>query len=85
MTTALRVVSPLAMDPRIPGAHRYIYAGRADRFVPPVVVERLWQHWGQPRIHWYPGSHLSGPLYPEAVSFLASAVERSLKASHQGE
>jgi hypothetical protein len=85
MTTALRVVSPLAMDPRIPGAHRYIYAGRADRFVPPVVVERLWQHWGQPRIHWYPGSHLSGPLYPEAVSFLASAVERSLKASHEGE
>lgn len=81
MSTALRVVSPLAMDPQIPGVHRYIYAGRADRFVPPIVVERLWRHWGQPDIHWYPGSHLAGPLYPAAVSFLARAVESSLGTS----
>jgi dienelactone hydrolase len=80
MSTALRVVSPLALDLQVPGAHRYVYAGRADRFVPPVVVERLWQHWGQPAIHWYPGSHLAVPLYPDAVGFLAKAAETSLKA-----
>jgi len=75
---ALRVVSPLAMDPRVPGAHRYIYAGLADRFVPPVVAERLWEHWGQPAICWYPGAHLSILWHEEVVSFLRDSLQSRL-------
>jgi len=78
---ALRVVSPLAMDPQVPGAHRYIYAGLADRFVPPVVAEQLWEHWGQPEICWYPGAHLSILWHDDAVRFLRHAVESSLLTS----
>ncbi len=75
---ALRVVSPLAMDPQVPGAHRYIYAGIADRFVPPVVAEQLWEHWGQPEICWYPGAHLSILWHDDTVRFLRRALDSSL-------
>ncbi len=78
LESIFRVVSPLAMDPQVPGAHRYIYAGLADRFVPPVVTERLWEHWGQPDICWYPGAHLSVPWHGEAIGFLRQALEASL-------
>lgn len=84
LDNAFRVISPLAMDPQVPGAHRYIYAGLADRFVPPVVVDRLWEHWGQPNIHWYPGSHLSVLIHKEPISYLRKAVESSLKGDGGG-
>jgi hypothetical protein len=25
--------------------------------VPPQQAEALWEHWGRPAQHWYPGSH----------------------------
>ncbi|UCC13344.1 MAG: hypothetical protein JSW21_07995 [Gammaproteobacteria bacterium] len=81
LTEVLRVVSPLAMDPLVPEAHRYIYAGRADRFVPPVVVERLYDHWGQPKTHWYPGAHLTGLAHPGLLDFLTEALKTSLVSS----
>lgn len=53
-----RVVSPLAMEPRVPPRGRFIYAGVADRLVHPrQQVTRLWEHWGRPEITWYPGGH----------------------------
>jgi hypothetical protein len=81
MTEVLRVISPLAMDPLVPGAHRYIYAGLADRFVPPVVVERLYEHWGQPKTHWYPGAHVTGVTHPGLIDFLTEALQTSLLSS----
>ena len=51
-----RVVSPLALTPRVPHEGRFIYAGLADRLVHPShQVTRLWQHWGRPEIAWYQG------------------------------
>ena len=35
-----------------------IVAGRGDRIVPTEHPSRLWDHWGQPRIHWFGGSHI---------------------------
>jgi dienelactone hydrolase len=75
---AFRVIAPLAVDPQVPGSHRYIYAGLADRFVPPVLVDRLWRHWGQPSIHWYPGAHLSVLVHEGPRDYLRRAVEASL-------
>lgn len=76
---AFRVISPLAMDPQVPDARRFIYAGLCDRFVPPAVVEKLWEHWAQPDIHWYPGSHISVLVHKEPIEYLRRAVESSLR------
>lgn len=60
---ALRVVSPLVLEPNVPMAHRAIFGGTADRLVPPDQVRDLWRHWGRPQIVWYPGAHLTFPLH----------------------
>lgn len=57
MDAALRVISPLAMEPVVPPDRRAIFAGVTDRVVPPVEALTLWRHWGRPRIEWYDGPH----------------------------
>jgi hypothetical protein len=53
-----RMISPLALTPRVPMRGRFIYAGIADRLVHPRdQVTRLWEHWGRPEIVWYQGGH----------------------------
>ncbi|MGZ8690723.1 MAG: alpha/beta hydrolase family protein [Aeromicrobium sp.] len=53
-----RMVSPLSLNPRVPVAGRFIYAGIADRLVHPrEQVVRLWEHWGRSEIVWYQGGH----------------------------
>jgi hypothetical protein len=53
-----RMVSPLALDPLVPMAGRFIYAGVADRLVlPRDQIARIWEHWGRPEIVWYRGGH----------------------------
>jgi hypothetical protein len=53
-----RMVSPLSLEPRVPRAGRFIYAGIADQLVHPRDhVVRLWRHWGRPEIVWYRGGH----------------------------
>ncbi|WP_273841534.1 alpha/beta hydrolase family protein [Rubrobacter calidifluminis] len=52
-----RVISPLALEPRLPPERLAIFAGNADRVVPPSQPESLWRHWGRPEITWYEGGH----------------------------
>lgn len=53
-----RMISPLALQPRVPRHGRFIYGGVADRLVRPREhVIRLWEHWGKPEIVWYRGGH----------------------------
>jgi dienelactone hydrolase len=54
-----RVHSPLTYRLRVPKERVLIIAGRGDRIVPPEHPHALWQHWGEPRIHWFSGSHLA--------------------------
>ncbi len=56
---AFRVHSPLAHPLRIARERVMIVAGRGDRIVPPEHPAALWKHWGEPRIHWFSGSHLA--------------------------
>jgi len=72
-----RVVSPLALEPRVPPERRWLFAAVADRIVPPDHVRDLWRHWGRPPIAWYQGSHLSFRAHPEVGAF----VERALRES----
>ncbi len=52
------MVSPLSIQPKVPPAGRFIYAGVADRIVHPrQQVIQLWEHWGRPEVGWYHGGH----------------------------
>ena len=56
----MAVHAPLARPrPVVPKERLLIIAGRADRIAPPVHAEVLWEHWGRPEIHWFPGGHLA--------------------------
>ncbi len=53
----LRVVSPLAFEPRVPKEGRAVIASLADRIIPASEPHSLWQHWDQPRVLWHQGTH----------------------------
>lgn len=63
-----RVVSPLAMAPKVETDRRFIFAGAGDRMSTAGQARKLWEHWGRPQIAWYPGGHIG--------FFLAGAVQR---------
>jgi hypothetical protein len=70
----LRVVSPLALQTRVPHARRHIFAGISDRLVPPDQPRDLWRHWDKPHIYWYQGAHLTFRAHPEARTFVPDAL-----------
>jgi hypothetical protein len=60
----MTVVSPLAVEPRVPLEGRFIFGGNADRLVTPDHIRDLERHWGSPRTLWYAGGHLSFRMDP---------------------
>lgn len=54
-----RVHSPLTHRLRTARERVLIVAGRGDRVVPPAHPQALWEHWGEPRILWFSGSHFA--------------------------
>lgn len=54
-----RVHSPLTYPLRLEKRRVLIVAGRGDQIVPPDHPHTLWQHWNQPDINWFSGSHLA--------------------------
>ena len=70
-----RVHCPLEHRPLVPHARRFIIAGLGDRITPPSQARALWEHWGQPRIHWFAGAHLlqfgRGDAFREVRRFLS--------------
>lgn len=71
-------VSPLAMETKVAHDRRYIYAGLLDRWVRPGNVKTLWEHWDQPSIHWYQGSHLSFPFEKPVKRYVDDALREAL-------
>jgi hypothetical protein len=55
---ALAVHSPLTYAPVIPRERLMVVAGLGDRMAPPSQSLMLWEHWGRPELHWFPGSHV---------------------------
>jgi len=76
-----RVVSSMAMEPLVPKEARFIYGGLVDRWVRPGNVHALWEHWDEPEICWYEGSHLSFPLEPAVREFVGNALASRLAAT----
>jgi len=81
MREALRVVSPLVLEPRVPLERRYIFAGVADRLVLPDQVRDLWKHWQCPRIEWYQGAHITFRAHPSVVHLIDEGIRESGLAS----
>jgi len=77
MAEIMRVVSPLALEPRLPLERRFLFAAAADRLVSSGQAARLWEHWGRPRIEWYQGGHMTFRAHP-SVRLL---VEEGLRAA----
>jgi pimeloyl-ACP methyl ester carboxylesterase len=58
LDAVFRVHAPLARPPLVPHDRRFLIAGEGDRITPPDQPRALWEHWGRPPIHWFPGGHL---------------------------
>ncbi len=73
-----RMISPLALTPKVPPNGRFIYAGLADRLVHPrEQVNKLWEHWGKPEIRWYPGGHTGFFRSRPVQTFIDEALKQS--------
>ena len=70
----LRVVSPLALAPKLEHSRRFLYAGLADRLASPDQASDIWRHWDKPRTLWYQGGHVSFVWEPEIQTLLAEAL-----------
>lgn len=70
----------LGHDVQVPHEGRLIIGARADRICPPAHAQRLWEHWGQPAIHWTPGSHLLPKGRSEQREVIARHLETQLAA-----
>lgn len=77
MERMMRVVSPMAFRPLVPHERRYLFAGVADRLVPPDHVLELWRHWGCPRLLWYQGSHISFRWEKQVKELVSEALQDS--------
>ena len=71
--TLLHVVSPLACKPQLPPERLHLFAGSADRVVPPDQPLRLSRHWDRP-VEWYPGGHLTFRGEPGVKRCIDNAV-----------
>jgi hypothetical protein len=69
-----RVVSPLALDPMVPLERRSVFAAVADRLVPADQPRDLWRHWGEPRIEWYQGAHLTFRAHPRVRRLVSESL-----------
>jgi len=72
-----RVVSPLAMPPRVPRERRFIFAGLGDRVASPAQTERLWEHWERPEVAWYQGGHVGYLWHSKVREFVTRALKSS--------
>ena len=75
-----RVHSPLTYARCVEKSRILILAGRGDQIVPPEHPHALWQHWDEPEIYWFSGSHLA----PFRRGLLASKLLEHLERAAGG-
>ena len=68
--------SPLTYPVRIPKERLFVIGGLGDKLAPPEQSEWIWEHWGRPRLHWYPGNHVlhvnRGAYFRQMKEFFAA-------------
>lgn len=68
---SLAYSSPLNYRPLVPTPRRLIITGLGDRLAPPEQAEKLWRHWDECAMTWYPGNHvvhLDQPAYLQLMA-----------------
>ena len=78
---ACRVVSPLAMDCKVPFEHRYVFAGLADRMSTFGQARKLWEHWGKPPLATYQGGHIGFYFSSRVRQYVEKALECSFPSA----
>jgi hypothetical protein len=77
LDATLAVHCPLNYAPLVPRDRRMIIGGLGDRLAPPAQARMLWEHWDQPRLHWFPGNHVlhagRGIYLEEMLAFMRAA------------
>ena len=73
---AHRLISPLALTPRVPRERLFIYAAVGDRVTTPDQAHDLWLHWDRPAIHWYQGAHVMAGMSRRLGRFVRDALVR---------
>jgi hypothetical protein len=73
------LLGPANWQPKVDPQRVLLLNGLYDPIVTPENTNRLWQAWGKPEIHWYPGGHASIAPYNRQVKrelflFLASRL-----------
>lgn len=71
----LAVSCPLSWKPILPRQRLMVIGGVGDRLAPPTHTRLLWDHWGRPRLHWFPGSHV---LHVDRTEYL-NEISKFLK------
>jgi dienelactone hydrolase len=73
----MRVASPLVLEPKVPKERRSIFAAVGDRLVPADQPRDLWRHWGEPRIEWYQGAHVTFRAHASVRRFVADGLREA--------
>jgi pimeloyl-ACP methyl ester carboxylesterase len=71
--------SPLNYPVLLPKDRLLVIGGAGDRVSPPAQTSALWRHWGEPELHWFPGSHvvhLDRHLYQDLMRTVMGPPER---------
>jgi pimeloyl-ACP methyl ester carboxylesterase len=73
------LLGPGNWQPKVARERVMLLAGKYDPIVTPENVDRLWQAWGRPDIHWYPCghgtlAHYHHPVRQAILGFLASYI-----------
>jgi hypothetical protein len=71
------VVAPLVLEPKLPRERLYVFAGSGDRMSTSRQARRLWEHWGRPKMAWYPGGHIGFFLAGNVTRFVTEALTES--------
>lgn len=72
------MISPLGLEPLVPKARRFIYAGIADQLVDfGEHVAPMIAHWDEPETLVYDGGHVGSGLAREVPGFVARALASS--------
>jgi hypothetical protein len=77
LTELFSLVSPLSVEPRVPRDLRFLYAANQDQVTTAKQAERLWEHWGRPRMRWFSGGHVSFYWSSAVDRFVAAALTES--------
>lgn len=74
MQEIYRTISPLSREPLVPESRRYIFAGKVDSITPRAQTEMLLKHWGNPKMHWFDGGHVSFFWNKSVETFVGNAL-----------